>query len=265
MAAVGVVWIGFVLVVKKSVSAALLLILVIACISLIGVGQDLLLYKEMVKNTPLNGLNVRFFVFTPFLWYLFLAVIVREIIKLQPQWILGVKAVLGVQIVLLSFGFINKDFYGSIYSENIFSNNIMKFQPEEQVDWEDYFLENEKAAIFDIIPLNERVACINFVPERLQYLGYKTVGAYQFFIPLESKKEFNELMPYLNLKKLTAWGSKSFLEIQNNSKSEQLDWKKLAVNYGINYILSSRELNQIYLTQIYCYSGIYIYQLKISK
>jgi len=199
------------------------------------------------------------------LWYLFLAVIVREIIKLQPQWILGVKAVLGVQIVLLSFGFINKDFYGSIYSENIFSNNIMKFQPEEQVDWEDYFLENEKAAIFDIIPLNERVACINFVPERLQYLGYKTVGAYQFFIPLESKKEFNELMPYLNLKKLTAWGSKSFLEIQNNSKSEQLDWKKLAVNYGINYILSSRELNQIYLTQIYCYSGIYIYQLKISK
>lgn len=258
------VWIGYVRIYKKNFSKAFWVLLGCIAISLIGIGQETVYYKTFVAKTPIDGLNLRFFALSPFLWILVLGIVINELNVFCEHVKVWLISFLFAYSILVGFGFWNGDYYGTNSAENLFRSSLILNKQNEKTEymrWEDYYMLREFETIKTLIPLDERVACNHITPEIFQYHGYKTVGAYQYFIPLETKKSFNELMPYLDLQNPVNWYSRSYIEINDPQDVIDFNWTDLVRFYQVKYLVSNTEIKKEGLYLLGETGDIHIYQI----
>ncbi len=219
-----------------------LIVGVLLLLSFLGVIQNWTFFKTIVSATPANGLNFRFFSLVPFAWYILLAVMVNKVIDESNRGLtvtLLILISLNAARLLFSVGI--KDYYGNNYSENIFANSFFLKNAESE-KWHVYFMTKEIEELKKVVPVSEKVLAIGVNNEILQYSGYKTCGAYQFFIPLKSIRAFHGIFECEN-KNIAGGGSS--VKVAANALARhkcQINTKVLFNTFKCRFIVSDEPL-----------------------
>lgn len=251
-------------IIKKQIDRYILaLFILILLISCIGVAQDTSLYKSISKNTPFQGLNLRFFSISPFFWYLFFSVICLKAIFLFPKSRMFILLIIYLQACNLFFGLYNKDYFNSSYAENLFYSNFIKKEKELYASINSYYMTSTFHKIKKLIPLGTRLACINVNPEVARINGFKSVGAYYVFIPLEKRILFNKILKETDNNNL--WDSRAYLRFDN--ELGEIDLKVLIDKFNCQFIISKEKLDKYSdsLILIELIDNIFLYQIKLEK
>ena len=139
----------------------------------------------------------------------------------------------------------------------------------------------------------DRIGCIGFFPSVANYNGFKTIGAYSSFYPLDFKHKFrktiaNELSQNEKIKKYyDNWGLRVYLYdneigkkfadqewIKNNIQSIKCDLDLTELSkFGVKYLFSTtkirnfkeKDLKLLYISDKKYYYRMYVYKHEISK
>jgi hypothetical protein len=147
--------------------------------------------EEFGINIP--SVNIRFWVWLPFLWYLTFAYVLKALIQDNKRKI--VPVLLFLQIIYVMFLVYPRDYFGERLTDNIFANTYLYSGNKEQTKWDEFYMTNEfdkiKAAVPDITTY--KTIRIMIEPEILQYNGLKTLEAFYVFYPLEKLKMVRQI------------------------------------------------------------------------
>ena len=244
-----------ILLIKKLVNRRLVLVLILLIFSSLGgVMHHYSFFKEITFNTPFQGLNFRFFALSPFLWYLFFFLNAEIFISNFSKWKSIFYLVIFLQTFAVFFGYYRIDYYGSQYSSNLLYSNFVDRYSNHYATINDYYKVQTFEKVKEVIFPSKRIACIGFPPEIARFNGYKTVGAYQYFIPKQKLQSFNQITKTLFSE--YDWKSRAYLKLETNQK---LNIEVLKEEFDCSNIVSTEKINDSQLKLIGKANELYIY------
>jgi len=176
---------------KKALVPLVLMSVIFTAVFLSVFSDNVDFKEEFGINIP--SVNIRFWVWVPFLWYLTFAYVLKELIEDNKRKI--VKILLIFQIIYVMFLVYPRDYFGERLSDNVFANTYLYRGNKEQTKWNEFYMISEfeqiKAAIPDITQVN--TVRIMIEPEILQYNGLKTLEAFYVFYPLENLQMIRQI------------------------------------------------------------------------
>lgn len=244
-----------ILLIKKLVNRRLVLVLILLIFSSLGgVMYHYSFFKEITFNTPFQGLNFRFFALSPFLWYLFFFLNAEIFISNLSKWKSIFYLVIFLQTFAVFFGYYRIDYYGSQYSSNLLYSNFVDRYSIHYATINDYYKVQTFEKVKEVIFQSKRIACIGFPPEIARFNGYKTVGAYQYFIPKQKLQSFNQITKTIFSE--YDWKSRAYLKLETNQK---LNIEVLKEEFDCSNIVSTEKINDSQLKLIGKANELYIY------
>lgn len=226
-------------------------------------------YLKSVFSFNFPKVNLRFWVVFPLLWYVIFALILDNI-KQNNKTIVSIM--LFVQFLFVFLLIYPRDYFGSRYSENIFTNTFIYSGNIEQSNWNEYYQVNDFQKIKKRLPESKYyyIATIGITPEILQYNGYKTIEGYYAFYPLNKylfirKVDSLERSAKENDGKIKVYTNKNILfEGGGNKNSKLPNWDfNLLEKSGVKYVFSRFKFEN--KKDLHNTNGIYVYETSLLK
>ncbi len=229
---------------------------------LIVVGFGVILFLEILDHivswdmlTPfvakfemLSQIRFRWKSLTPFIWYFLFA-------KLSYLWFKGTYGkylvpLLGINVLFVMLSIGDGYRYNNEFAENAFYRTYFDRSNEENITFEEFYMEEQFEEVQKVLPINTKVACLGILPEIAQYNNYNTFGGYYALWTQEYEDLFETVLGeelegeldhvfYLNSKALNKL-------VEKNKKGEVI--KHLGLNFdvlkeeGVTHLLSSNEI-----------------------
>ena len=217
-------------------------------ISIIGVVFILYFLTIFLNNVVLiRGFNfsIRFWAVFPIIWYAFFAWLLLKVSN--PKMILTLTL---IQIIWVMFLPVPRDYYGTVYAENVFYYTAIDNNNGEHARINSYYAKGDFDAIKNSHPeiLKDNVMCIGFVPAIASFNGFKTYDAYLNLYPIEKWRQIKKINA-LEFKKSgidyysnnRAYLYVSDKSIENGLMKPEWDLKTLH-QIGVKYILSNKPI-----------------------
>lgn len=242
-------------------------------------------YGPFSKIGFFQGINLRWIVILPLIWYIVLAYCLNSIKYKGRARNLLQTFFLGL-IIINSMFFVKFPLYSNFYSnlENPFYYSYINTESKGHSSFREFYRKDEINELKRFLSLgNGKYSIVianlgndnemRFVPEVLQYNGIRTLDAYFFYFPVERKKLIFEITKD-ELKKdqklntyFSNWGSRCYFyskDIQDNHKViDDLDYDfKLLKRSGCNSVFSDRPILIKELDLIANQGQYYLYRLK---
>lgn len=221
--------------------------------------------EEFGLNLP--NINIRFWVWLPFLWYLTFAYTLRELLIDKKRKIISV--LVSFQIIYVLFLVYPRDYFGARYADNVFANTYLYSNNQEQVRWEEYYMTSEfekiKAAIPDIT--DYKTVRIDILPEILQYNGLKTIEAFYVFYPIERLQIIRQIDSVeraeseLSKRGYYRFSNRNFLFYdQADNGKPKWNWDLLRKE-NVKYLISYREINDFSGADLVYSNSLKVYRI----
>lgn len=236
-------------------------ILIIGFIS-IGLMYFLTVFLNNVVLLKNFNFSVRFWALMPVLWYLLFA---YALIRLKNNF-LKISA-LSLQVFWVIFMIYPKDYYGSVYAENVLYYNVINSNDQDHQSFNSYYRIKTFDKILATYPQihQENVVSIGLNPGIALFNQFKTFDAYLNLYPLEkwqsiktiNAKEYTKAnLTYYSNNRAYLFSS----DIQNGTELRpEWDIEEMKRNH-ISYILSSKPIIGNYQL-IGSIDNIYIYNV----
>jgi hypothetical protein len=240
----------------------LLIAFLIFLVTFIAAIQSWDVYVKITNNTIFDGLNIRTITVYPLLWFLMLIITLKKIEEYNIRFLINFSNIfLILYFIQLFFNIKIRDYYGSVYTENLFVQTYLMPNNQQYLKWEEFYDEKEISSLYSVIPKGTKLLVIDASPEIFQYNGFKTCNSYQGYIPLSS---------YLNFQKIFDC-KKNQLKINRRCEifSNELTLNKCELNkfilknkFNCNHVVSKNELPLSSLELILKTKKYYLYKIK---
>ena len=214
--------------------------------------------KWIPNDNILNSLQLRFYTFSPLFWHVLLFILVinlRQSILKKFQYV-----ALATIIVICFLRIINvgvRDYQGGSYADNRFYATLLSEGNTKYSTLDNYYRKKEfehiKADLSKLADLNKiKVVCIDISPQIAQMNGFKTLGGYYPYYPLDNKSRFLEYVRdeyaqtnTLLLEQIENWGSRCFFITSNSDEGQcrraRFDYTKMKTD-GAMFVIAENEI-----------------------
>jgi hypothetical protein len=229
----------------NQVKELILLLITLAFFSFVLIFLDNYDLKSLLGNN-FPRISFRLWVWFPFLWYVIFALVIE---KMQKNGFRKLsKLIIVAQLLFVMFLIYPRDYFGSLYAENILANTVLYKKCDEQSNWKTYYrvaeLEEIKNEIPDIVDF--KVVRIGILPEVLQYNGLQTLEGYYSYYPIENFRMIKEIDTLERVKSNInhyEHTNRNYLYFFNeNNSMPNWNWELLIKN-EVKYIVSDKGLS----------------------